>query len=78
MAVFEETKYGVQCDLCMKLYTNMDNVHFLFVDEVTAKKSANNDDWLIEQGICLCPECYEIDNKGNINIKEKERQYGSE
>ncbi len=71
MAVFEEITYGVQCDICGKVYMNEYSRETLFVNAKLAKEEAQEDQWLIEDGKCYCPDCFEIDEDDNVIIKEK-------
>lgn len=71
MALFEEITYGIQCDVCGKLFTNEHSGFSLFVDKNQVKEEAQDYDWFIEKEECYCPDCYEIDDNDNIKIKEK-------
>lgn len=69
MAIFEETAYGVQCDVCGKVYMNEHSGFSLWTDANSPKEEAQEDYWLIEGRKCYCPECYEIDDNDCIIIK---------
>lgn len=71
MAVFEEKAYGIQCDVCEKVYMNEHSGFSLWSDESSVKEEAQEDHWLIENGKCYCPDCFEIDEDDNVTIKEK-------
>lgn len=71
MAVFEEKAYGIQCDVCGKVYMNVHSGFSLWNDENSAKEEAQEDYWLIEDGKCYCPDCFEIDEDDKVTIKEK-------
>ena len=71
MAVFEEIAYGVQCDVCGKVYMNEYSGFTLWADENSPKEEAQDDHWLIEDGKCYC---FEIDEDDNVIIKEKKEQ----
>lgn len=73
MGVFEEIAYGVQCDVCGKVYMNEQSGFTLFTDANSAKEEAQDDYWLIEDGKCYCPDCFEIDEDDNVTVKEKKR-----
>jgi len=72
MAIFKETAYGIQCDVCEKVYMNEYSGFTLWNDEDSVKEEAQDDYWLIEDSKCYCPECYEIDGDDNITIKTNE------
>lgn len=71
MGVFEEIAYGVQCDVCGKVYMNEHSGFTLFTDANSAKEEAQDDYWLIEDGKCYCPDCFEVGEGDNVTIKEK-------
>lgn len=71
MAVFEEKAYGVQCDVCGKVYMNKHSGFTLFVDANSAKEDAQDYYWLIENGKCYCPDCFEVGDDDDVIIKEK-------
>ena len=50
MAIFEEKAYGVQCDVCGKVYMNEYSGFTLWTDENSPKEEAQDDHWLIEAG----------------------------
>ena len=43
----------------------------LWTDENSPKEEAQDDHWLIEDGKCYCPDCFDIDEDDNVTIKEK-------
>lgn len=69
MAIFKETTYGIQCDRCKKIYEEYHTGHTLFVDENSALEYAREDYWLIKDGKCYCPECYECGEDDEVIIK---------
>lgn len=71
MATFEEKSFGIQCDVCEKVYMDEHSGFTLWVDEASAREAAQDDYWLIEDGKCYCPDCFEIDENDNATIKEK-------
>lgn len=74
MAIFEEKAYGVQCDVCSKVYMNEYSGFSLWTDESSPREEAQDDHWLIEDGKCYCPDCFEIDEEDNVTIKEKKNK----
>lgn len=70
MAVFEEKAYGIQCDVCGEIYRNENSGFSLWVDKNSAKEEAQEDYWLIEDGKCYCPKCFEIGEDDNVTIKK--------
>lgn len=72
MAIFEEKAYGAQCDVCGEVYMNEHTGFFLWSDDNSVKEEIQDDNWLVEDGKCYCPKCYEIDEEDNVTIKTKE------
>lgn len=69
MAIFEETMYGVQCDRCKKIYEEYHSGSTVFVDKESVMEAAQDDNWLIEDSKCYCPDCYECGEDDEITIK---------
>lgn len=69
MAIFEAKCYGVECDICKDVYVNEYSGLSVWVDDDSAIEEAQEDGWLIEDGKCYCPNCYEIDEEDKVVIK---------
>ena len=70
MAIIEIKAFGIECDRCKKDYDNY-NGFSIFCDKEDATQGAQNDDWLIDENGCYCPNCYDIDEEDNVTIKQK-------
>lgn len=74
MAIFEEKAYGIECDVCKDVYVNEHSCFSLWADENSVKEEAQEDYWLIEDGKCYCPHCFEIDDDDNVVIKSSNKE----
>lgn len=74
MAIFEQKAYGVKCDVCDTVYMNEYSGFSLWADENSVKEEARDDSWLIEDGKCYCPNCYDIDEDDNVVIKSSVKE----
>lgn len=74
MAIFEEKAYGAQCDVCGIVYMNEYSGFSLWVDTNSVKEEIQDDYWLVEDGKCYCPKCYDIDDNDVVTIKKKDNE----
>jgi hypothetical protein len=72
MAIFEEKAYGVQCDLCGKIFEDPFTGFSLYVDKYSAMEKAQDYSWIEHKGRWYCPSCYEYDLNEEIVIKSSE------
>lgn len=69
MGIEKQTMYTVKCDNCGEYYTT-DDIMPVFGDESEADNSVRNDgEWIKEEGLYFCPDCYEYDEGDHLVIK---------
>lgn len=71
MGIFKGSCHGIQCDNCGRVYENPFTGISMMVEESGIMEDAQDHEWLIEDGRCYCPECYEFDDDDNTIIKPK-------
>lgn len=70
MAVIKVTMYTVECDNC-KTTSGKNSEFSCWNDDAYALEDATDNDWVEHEGKHYCPNCYTMDEDGNITIKEK-------
>lgn len=60
--------YEAKCNLCGKGYTEGDFSIFLTIDDLT--EHMGDDGWYQEDDLCLCDDCHELDDEGNLDVEE--------
>ena len=68
--IIEVEMYSIQCDCCKRVGVE-DSDYAGWNDKSAAWEEADNYEWIEHEGKHYCPNCYTIDEDGNITIKEK-------
>lgn len=72
MAIFEQTSYMMECNRCKKFYGESEfDGPYVYIDRQTMMEDAQDEDWLIEENACYCPDCYTMnEDSDEATIKE--------
>ncbi len=62
--------YTVECDNC-KTTSGENSEYSCWNDEAYALEDAEQSDWIEHEGKHYCPNCYKMDDEGNISLIEK-------
>lgn len=76
MSIKEQTFYAVECDMCGKICASeaIDG-HEYWNDLSWAEQCATDSDWVKQDDMHYCPDCYIYDDEDNLVIKHNYKQY---